>query len=322
MALRVLGLGPAQLWSVEHLYAKLGQAVVLCDCLRSQWTEQVLLKAWAHQQVWLPLAPDTTSFLAEPGTIDHSQLTAHIRRANAVLHRALEHAHSQADGWGASDQVCPQLGPIRGRTSSPHSASKLQGGEPESPPRGPHQEPYPRLPPERRGLARAHPPGPQLGGARAPPNERHPVQVGGSAPPVGQVVARGATAQAEVGARRQSQVPLFERPCEKPEDTQDEQRVEIESHMLELTPYQREMLKPLEARMVEARYTASTRARVAPSTTSLRRRNRWALWQGLRQVDECRQGFKQGGCGRGSRHRGHCQGPPCPRTYPRSLAPS
>ncbi len=45
-------------WSAELIRADWGQALVFADCLASQWTEAVLLKAWLLQLIWAPYAPE------------------------------------------------------------------------------------------------------------------------------------------------------------------------------------------------------------------------------------------------------------------------
>ena len=77
-------------WTIEFIRAEYGQAVCLSDCLSSQWTEAICLKAWLENVVWVPYAPDVTSFLQEPDTHEHSQLKAEIREVKSELHWALE----------------------------------------------------------------------------------------------------------------------------------------------------------------------------------------------------------------------------------------
>ena len=72
---------------VEEEY---GQSVVMADCLASQWTEAVLLRAWLRNIMWVPYAPEVTSTLQEPDTHEHSQLKALIRQVKSELHWALE----------------------------------------------------------------------------------------------------------------------------------------------------------------------------------------------------------------------------------------
>ena len=63
---------------------------MFADCLSSQWTEAVTLRAWLQQVVYAPMAPDVTSFLQEPDTHEHSQLKATIRQVKGEIHWALE----------------------------------------------------------------------------------------------------------------------------------------------------------------------------------------------------------------------------------------
>ena len=77
-------------WTIDFIRAEYGQAVCFADCLSSQWTESICLKAWLENVVWVPYAPDVTSFLQEPDTHEHSQLKAEIREVKSELHWALE----------------------------------------------------------------------------------------------------------------------------------------------------------------------------------------------------------------------------------------
>ena len=77
-------------WVIEHLAATYGQAIVQVDCLASQWTSAVLLKAWSESLIWCPLAPDSTSYLQEPDTHEHSQLKAIVREEKGKMHFQLE----------------------------------------------------------------------------------------------------------------------------------------------------------------------------------------------------------------------------------------
>ena len=77
-------------WVVEHIASEWGQSIVQVDCLAAQWSEPVLLEAWLRNVIWCPLAPDTTSYLQEPDTHEHSQLKACLREVKADLHFQLE----------------------------------------------------------------------------------------------------------------------------------------------------------------------------------------------------------------------------------------
>ena len=68
-------------WTVEFIRREWGQSLVFADCLSSQWTEAVCLRAWMENVIWAPYAPDVTSFLQEPDTHEHSQLKAKIRES-------------------------------------------------------------------------------------------------------------------------------------------------------------------------------------------------------------------------------------------------
>ena len=50
------------------------QSIILADCLSNQWTPSVMLKAWLKNCIYLPYAPDVTSFLQEPDTHEHHTL--------------------------------------------------------------------------------------------------------------------------------------------------------------------------------------------------------------------------------------------------------
>eukprot|EP00959_Pyramimonas_sp_CCMP1952_P422563 8851859-Pyramimonas_sp.AAC.1 len=50
-------------WTVDFIEQEHGQALVLADCLSSQWTESVAPRAWLKNVVYAPMAPDATSFL-------------------------------------------------------------------------------------------------------------------------------------------------------------------------------------------------------------------------------------------------------------------
>ena len=63
---------------------------MFADCLGSQWTETVMLRAWMQDLVYAPLAPDVTSFLQEPDTHEHAQLKAAIREVKSEIHWAVE----------------------------------------------------------------------------------------------------------------------------------------------------------------------------------------------------------------------------------------
>ena len=99
-------------WIVEFISAEWGQAMVLSDCLAAQWTEPVLLRAWLHQVIWTPLAPDVTSYLAEPDTHEHAQMKAEIRSCKAELHRAYELAWMGQRPVGCRDTYTPKWGPF------------------------------------------------------------------------------------------------------------------------------------------------------------------------------------------------------------------
>ena len=77
-------------WLVDHIHSEWGQAIVQLDCLGAQWSEPVLLQAWSKNLIWCPLAPDTTSYLQEPDTHEHSQLKSLIREVKSELHFQLE----------------------------------------------------------------------------------------------------------------------------------------------------------------------------------------------------------------------------------------
>merc|ERR1712194_219255 len=84
-------------WGGEHIAKDIGRpSLVYADCLSSQWTSSVLLKAWLENIVWCPYAPDVTSWLQEPDTHEHSQLKAEIRKVKSELHYALEHEYLRA----------------------------------------------------------------------------------------------------------------------------------------------------------------------------------------------------------------------------------
>ena len=97
-------------WIVEFISEQYGQCVCLTDCLAAQWTEPVLLRAWLNQVVWMPLAPDTTSFLAEPDTHEHSQLKASVRKIKAEVHRSYEAAWQSQRREGCRDSYVPSWG--------------------------------------------------------------------------------------------------------------------------------------------------------------------------------------------------------------------
>jgi len=77
-------------WVTEFIEAKYGQAIVQLDCLGAQWSEPVLLEAWSRGLIWCPLAPDTTSYLQEPDTHEHSQFKSIIREVKSELSFQLE----------------------------------------------------------------------------------------------------------------------------------------------------------------------------------------------------------------------------------------
>ena len=77
-------------WLTEFIEAEYGQAIVQLDCLGAQWSEPVLLEAWSRGLIWCPLAPDTTSYLQEPDTHEHSQFKSIIREVKSELHFQLE----------------------------------------------------------------------------------------------------------------------------------------------------------------------------------------------------------------------------------------
>ena len=77
-------------WTIDFIKEQHGQSLVFADCLSSQWTEAVTLRAWLQNVVYAPMAPDVTSFLQEPDTHEHSQLKATIREVKAEMHWQLE----------------------------------------------------------------------------------------------------------------------------------------------------------------------------------------------------------------------------------------
>ena len=81
-------------WMVEFLANECGRpSLVYADCLSSQWTASVLMRAWLENMIWAPYAPEVTSWLQEPDTHEHSQLKALIREVKAELHFSLEHEY-------------------------------------------------------------------------------------------------------------------------------------------------------------------------------------------------------------------------------------
>ena len=79
---------------VEFLANECGRpSLVFADCLSSQWTSSVLMRAWLENLIWAPYAPEVTSWFQEPDTHEHSQLKALIREVKAELHFALEHEY-------------------------------------------------------------------------------------------------------------------------------------------------------------------------------------------------------------------------------------
>ena len=66
-----------------------GQCVVWADCLGSQWTDKVLLRAWLRNVIWAPYAPEVTSTLQEPDTHEHWQLKSEIRAVKSELRKPL-----------------------------------------------------------------------------------------------------------------------------------------------------------------------------------------------------------------------------------------
>ena len=99
-------------WVVEFIAEQYGQCLVLSDCLAAQWTEPVLLQAWLSQVIWAPLAPDVTSYLAEPDTHEHAQMKAEIKKAKAELHHQHEHAWKSQRAEGSTDTYMPKWGPF------------------------------------------------------------------------------------------------------------------------------------------------------------------------------------------------------------------
>ena len=77
-------------WVVEFIKREHGKALVFADCLASQWTQAVLLKAWLEGILWAPYAPEVTSWLQEPDTHEHAPLKAMIRAVKQEVHWALE----------------------------------------------------------------------------------------------------------------------------------------------------------------------------------------------------------------------------------------
>ena len=75
---------------VEFIKDQWGQALVFADCLSSQWTERVLLRAWLNNVLWAPYAPEVTSTLQEPDTHEHFPLKAILKQVKSELHWALE----------------------------------------------------------------------------------------------------------------------------------------------------------------------------------------------------------------------------------------
>ena len=77
-------------WMIEFIASEYGQCLAFGDCLASQWSEAVCLRAWLSGVVWAPDAPDVTSWLQEADTHEHSQLKSEIRQVKGEMHRALE----------------------------------------------------------------------------------------------------------------------------------------------------------------------------------------------------------------------------------------
>ena len=75
---------------VDFVAEEYGQSIVYADCLGSQWTDKVLLRAWLRGIIWAPYAPEVTATLQEPDTHEHSQLKAIIRAVKSELHWAME----------------------------------------------------------------------------------------------------------------------------------------------------------------------------------------------------------------------------------------
>jgi hypothetical protein len=77
-------------WTIDFIREQYGQSLCFADCLSSQWSPSVTLRAWLKGVIWAPMAPDVTSFLQEPDTHEHSQMKAMIRAVKAETHFALE----------------------------------------------------------------------------------------------------------------------------------------------------------------------------------------------------------------------------------------
>ena len=77
-------------WTIDFIEEQYGQSLCFADCLSSQWSSSVLLRAWLKGIIWAPMAPDVTSFLQEPDTHEHAPLKAVIREVKAELHFELE----------------------------------------------------------------------------------------------------------------------------------------------------------------------------------------------------------------------------------------
>ena len=74
----------------DLLFEIYGQNVVICDCLGARWSPASMLGHWANQSILCPLAPESTPFMAEPDTHEHSQMKAAIREVKSDLHFDLE----------------------------------------------------------------------------------------------------------------------------------------------------------------------------------------------------------------------------------------
>ena len=99
------------IWIAELLQRELGQCLVVADCLQARWSEQSLLAHWMHQQILVPYAPDSTSYLQEPDTHEHAQLKAIIKEVKAETRFDLEaeakNQKKQAEAlkWGPHEYV-------------------------------------------------------------------------------------------------------------------------------------------------------------------------------------------------------------------------
>ena len=260
-------------WIVEFIGKQYGQSLVISDCLSAQWSEPVLLQAWLSQVVWAPLAPDVTSFLAEPDTHEHAQLKAEIRLAKSEVHRAFEHAWANKKHEGSEDTYVPKWGPFEVTSVLETALPRFQAKNPRVPLEGLIKNQFLVFRPNEQGILEKIDESKPWAVPTLPPTRGIENKLA-----IERLDARadwvdGRPPRPDWEAIDTATVQLSEVPNEMPPE-EAENMLEFDYEGLELTEHQKLMLLPPETRIRQVEYPESIRKRFGGRKCG-KRKNKW-----------------------------------------------